>query len=216
MQHSQIVFLCGSEGIKARASHDFSIEKENDRGSHPIVFTTMAKITKSIEESSQVCRFRRLVFPNASKTARNSPSSRTISQTKGYFRQKFFPGIGQNKPAKPANLQHRKGECMASSPRCLCCQQPIERIPGHRPRQYCGDICRKRASRARGTAKQQASLHHLWSVFPKAASELLETLQQRYGDEAAYLATDVVMACCSPPQQAFRVALALRFLKPQP
>ena len=102
---------------------------------------------------------------------------------------------------------------MTSSSRCLYCQQPIASTPGHRPRRYCSDACKKVASRRRRLASQRALLHHQWNALPAAATEKLAAIEQRYGDEAAQLATDAITACCSDMAQAIQVAQALRYFK---
>jgi predicted nucleic acid-binding Zn ribbon protein len=96
---------------------------------------------------------------------------------------------------------------------CVCCQRPIENLPGHRPRQYCSDTCRKKASRRRRTATELALLHRQWQALPEAATATLEAIEHRYGEDAARLATHAIMTCCADMPRAIQVAQALRHLR---
>lgn len=96
---------------------------------------------------------------------------------------------------------------------CACCQQPIENMPGHRPRQYCSDLCRKKASRRRRATTERALRQQQWQVLPAAVTARLKAIEQCYGEHAVQMATDAVIVCYADMLQALQVARALGQIK---
>ncbi|HTI15103.1 MAG TPA: hypothetical protein VL461_11130 [Dictyobacter sp.] len=58
------------------------------------------------------------------------------------------------------------------------------------------------------------TLQQQWNILPAAARERLETIQDRYGPEAAQLATEAIREVFTESlTQVFRIAHTFRFCK---
>lgn len=98
---------------------------------------------------------------------------------------------------------------------CKRCGKPIQRIAGHRPRIYCKDAsCRQLASKMSQRAKRRQSLREQWHMFPLVAQNHLETLAERYGDDAAQLALETLKVCFAG-DTSYTVLSLYRLLKKQ-
>ncbi len=87
---------------------------------------------------------------------------------------------------------------MQQEPVCRRCGKPIQQVPGHKLRMYCKDgSCKQLASRRRQRDKQLQPLREQWSMLPQATQGYLETLADRYDEQAAHLAFDALKACFS-------------------